>query len=52
MGCISSIVMMLKEPDLFAAPLLVAGKWNPSLMGPLDKQNIRTKVASRLFKAG
>ena len=52
MGCMSSIVMMLKEPDLFAAALLVAGKWNPSLMGPLDKQNIRTKVASRLFKAG
>ena len=40
MGCMSSIVMMLKEPDLFAATLLVAGKWNPSLMGPLDKQNI------------
>lgn len=40
MGCMSSIVMMLKEPDLFAAALLVAGKWNPSLMGPLDKQNI------------
>ena len=31
---------MLKEPNLFAGALLVAGKWNPSLMGPLDKQNI------------
>lgn len=40
MGCMSSIVMMLKEPDMFAGALLVAGKWNPSLMGPLDKQNI------------
>lgn len=40
MGCMSSIVMMLKEPDLFAGALLVAGKWNPVLMGPLDKQNI------------
>ena len=40
MGCMSSIVMMLKEPDLFAGALLVAGKWNPELMGPLDKQNI------------
>ena len=40
MGCMSSIVMMLKEPDLFAVALLVAGKWNPSLMGPLDKQHI------------
>ncbi|MGM9760683.1 MAG: hypothetical protein ACI30I_11350, partial [Parabacteroides sp.] len=34
------IVMMLKEPDLFAGALLVAGKWNPALMGPLDRQNI------------
>lgn len=40
MGCMSSIVLMLKQPDLFAGALLVAGKWNPSLMGPLDKQNI------------
>lgn len=40
MGCMSSIVLMLKEPDLFAGALLVAGKWNPSLMGPLDRQNI------------
>lgn len=40
MGCMSSIVMMLKEPELFAGALLVAGKWNPALMGPLDKQNI------------
>ena len=40
MGCMSSIVMMLKEPDLFAGALLVAGKWNPALMGPLDQQNI------------
>lgn len=40
MGCMSSIVMMLKEPDLFAGALLVAGKWNPNVMGPLDKQNI------------
>ncbi len=40
MGCMSSIVMMLKEPDLFAGALLVAGKWNPELMQPLAKQNI------------
>lgn len=40
MGCMSSIVMMLKEPDLFAGALLVAGKWNPALMGPLAKQNV------------
>ena len=40
MGCMSSIVMMLKEPDLFAGALLVAGKWNPALMEPLSEQNI------------
>lgn len=40
MGCMSSIVMMLKEPDLFAGALLVAGKWDPSLMEPLARQNI------------
>ncbi|MGN0231749.1 MAG: alpha/beta hydrolase-fold protein [Muribaculaceae bacterium] len=40
MGCMSSIVMMLKQPDLFAGALLVAGKWNPEIMGPLDKQNL------------
>lgn len=32
--------MMLKEPDLFAGALLVAGKWEPALMGPLAKQNL------------
>lgn len=40
MGCMSSIVLMLKEPDLFAGALLVAGKWNPDLMGSLARQNI------------
>lgn len=40
MGCMSSIVLMLKEPELFAGALLVAGKWKPELMGPLDRQNI------------
>lgn len=40
MGCMSSIVLMLKEPDIFAGALLVAGKWKPELMKPLAKQNI------------
>lgn len=40
MGCMSAIVMMLKEPDRFAGALLVAGKWNPALMDPLAGQNI------------
>ena len=40
MGCMSSIVVLLKEPKLFAGALLVAGKWNPSLMAPLAQQNV------------
>ena len=40
MGCMSSIVLMLKEPNMFAGALLVAGKWKPELMKPLSKQNI------------
>lgn len=40
MGCMSSIVLMLKEPDLLAGALLVAGKWKPELMAPLSRQNI------------
>lgn len=40
MGCMSSMVMMLKEPDLFAGALLVAGKWTPEILAPLAKQNI------------
>lgn len=40
MGCMSSIVLMLKEPDMFAGALLVAGKWKSELMKPLAKQNI------------
>lgn len=40
MGCMSSIVMLLKEPHLFAGALLVAGKWNPTVMAPLSSQNI------------
>lgn len=40
MGCMSSIVLMLKEPDMFAGALLVAGKWKPEVMKPLAKQNV------------
>lgn len=36
----SSIVLLFKEPEMFAGALLVAGKWNPELMKPLDKQNL------------
>ncbi len=38
MGCMSSIVLMLREPELFASAYLVAGQWNPAIMGPLAKK--------------
>lgn len=40
MGCMSSMVLLLKEPNLFAGALLVAGKWEPSILKPLAKQNL------------
>lgn len=40
MGCMSSMVLLLKQPQLFAGALLVAGKWNPEVLAPLDKQNL------------
>ena len=40
MGCMSSIVLLLKEPKMFAGALLVAGKWTPTLMKPLADQNL------------
>lgn len=40
MGCMSSMVLLLKEPQLFAGALLVAGKWNPEVLAPLALQNL------------
>ena len=40
MGCMSSMVLMLKEPRLFAGALLVAGKWEPDVLAPLAEQNL------------
>lgn len=40
MGCMSSMVLLLKEPHLFAGALLVAGKWQTSVLGPLAEQNL------------
>lgn len=40
MGCMSSYVLMLRRPDLFASAMLVAGQWNPEVMAPLAKKNL------------
>lgn len=32
MGCMASLIMMSKEPDLFTAAFLVAGKWDPTAL--------------------
>lgn len=34
-GCMTSIAMNIKYPDLFAASFLVAGQWDPTLVGPM-----------------
>ncbi len=40
MGCMSSYVLMLRRPELFASAMLVAGQWNPSVMAPLARKNL------------
>lgn len=34
-GCMTSIALNIKYPDLFAASLLVAGQWDPAQVAPL-----------------
>ncbi|MCD8074795.1 MAG: hypothetical protein LUF27_07135 [Lachnospiraceae bacterium] len=40
MGCMSSIVLNVRYPDLFAASFLVAGQWDERQIGGLEKQNL------------
>jgi predicted peptidase len=40
MGCMSSYVLMLRRPDLFASAMLVAGQWDANVMAPLAKKNL------------
>lgn len=40
MGCMMSYVLMSKEPNLFAAGLLVAGQWDPTVIAPMAKKNL------------
>lgn len=40
MGCMMSYVMMSKEPNLFAAGLLVAGQWDTTVIAPMALKNL------------
>ncbi len=50
-GCMMSIALDIKYPDLFAASMLVAGQWDASLVKPLAKQKIWILVAEGDTKA-
>ena len=39
-GCMMSIAMNIKYPDLFAASLLVAGQWDATKVAPLAKDKL------------
>jgi predicted peptidase len=45
MGCMTSIAMNIKYPDLFTASLLVAGQWDPTAMSVLTKNNMWVVVS-------
>ncbi len=45
-GCMMSIAMNIKYPDLFAAAYLVAGQWNPDLVAPLANKKLWIMVSA------
>lgn len=45
-GCMMSIAMNIKYPDLFAASYLVAGQWNPQLVAPLAQKKLWIMVSA------
>ena len=50
-GCMMSIAMNIKYPDLFAASFLVAGQWDPTLVRPLAKKKLWILVSQDDDKA-
>ncbi|MBS1181806.1 MAG: uncharacterized protein H6Q99_1686 [Proteobacteria bacterium] len=50
-GCMMSIAMNIKYPDLFAASFLVAGQWDPALVKPLAKAKLWIVVSEGDLKA-
>lgn len=51
MGCMSSIALNIKYPDLFAASLLVAGQWDATKVATMAKKNIWIIVSAGDDKA-
>jgi predicted peptidase len=51
MGCMASIEMLTRYPDLFAAALLVAGQWDAARMSALTKANMWAIVSEGDRKA-
>lgn len=50
-GCMMSIAMDIKYPDLFAASLLVAGQWDAMKVAPMAKQKLWIVVSEGDLKA-
>jgi predicted peptidase len=51
MGCMTSIAMDIKYPDMFAASLLVAGQWEPALTAPMADDHLWIVVCEGDSKA-
>lgn len=51
MGCMSSIALNIKYPDLFAASLLVAGQWDASKVSPMVNDKLWIIVSEGDLKA-
>jgi predicted peptidase len=51
MGCMASIEMLIRYPDLFAAALLVAGQWDATRMSVLTRANMWVVVSEGDRKA-
>ncbi|MEZ2127597.1 MULTISPECIES: alpha/beta hydrolase-fold protein [unclassified Sinorhizobium] len=50
-GCMASIALNIKYPDLFAASLLVAGQWDPAQVAPMAKNKLWVVVSQDDSKA-
>ena len=51
MGCMASIEMMVRNPDTFAAALLIAGQWDAVKMSVLSNANMWILVSEKNLKA-
>jgi predicted peptidase len=50
-GCMTSIALNIKYPDLFAASFLVAGQWDPTKVPPMAKNKLWIVVSQDDSKA-